>query len=70
MRETIPRGAATQGYWSTFPELRGLAEQAAETGQSLDYLVANRSSASRSLWARSSGSLSHLPKIKKSSVTP
>lgn len=63
----------TDGYWSHNPVMRELATKAAMTGASLDQLYLERGPdcvIARILSARSNGSLSHLPSIKKSSETP
>lgn len=50
------------------PTLYGLAMRAALTGESLDQLVVT--SMARMRCANSSGSVAHLPRMMKSSVTP
>ena len=63
----------TDDYWSHNPVMYELATKAATTGASLDQLyleVGPACEITRILCARSIGSLSHLPKIRKSSETP
>lgn len=55
-------------YWKGNEDLFNAAIEAHETNQSLDQLFPSRMA--RIFSATSSGSRSHLPKIRKSSVTP
>jgi len=56
-------------YWKGSERLHILALRAAMTGESLDQLFFEDSTR-RIFSARSMGSLSHLPRMRKSSVTP
>ena len=56
-------------YWKGSERLHLLAVRAEQTGESLDQLFFEDSTR-RIFSARSMGSLSHLPRMRKSSVTP